>query len=117
MDGWRLALRHALPVNRRRFSSWQAGTERSCLPGPYHRHQEPPMADIAETNVSTRGRRRFAAWLLDERFLQVLAQVVFAAVVLLIVYLLYQNMARALAKQGMVLGYNFLNLTSGFDIS
>lgn len=26
-------------------------------------------------------------------------------------------MARALAKQGMVLGYNFLNLTSGFDIS
>jgi len=75
------------------------------------------MTDTAETNVSTRRRRRFTAWLLDERFLQVLAQVVFSAIVLLIAYLLYQNMARALAKQGMVLGYNFLNLTSGFDIS
>lgn len=75
------------------------------------------MADLAESNVSSRGRRSLAAWLLDERFLQVLAQVIFAAVVLLAAYLLYQNMARALAKQGMVLGYNFLRITSGFDIS
>ena len=75
------------------------------------------MANQDETNVSNKGRGRITAWLFDERFLQVLAQVIFASVVVLVAVLLYQNMARALAKQGMVLGYNFLRLTSGFDIS
>ncbi len=75
------------------------------------------MANQDETNVSNKGRGQIAAWLFDERVLQVLAQVIFAGVVLLVAVLLYQNMARALAKQGMVLGYNFLRLTSGFDIS
>lgn len=75
------------------------------------------MAEFADSTAPRKGRRRVTAWLLDERFLQVLAQVIFAAVILLTAYLLYQNMARALAKQGMVLGYNFLRLTSGFDIS
>ncbi|MCX6078332.1 MAG: ABC transporter permease subunit [Chloroflexi bacterium] len=75
------------------------------------------MANQDETNVTNKGRGQITAWLFDERFLQVLAQVIFASVVLLVAFLLYQNMARALAKQGMVLGFNFLRLTSGFDIS
>jgi general L-amino acid transport system permease protein len=75
------------------------------------------MTELNETKGSNGGRQRVAAWLLDERVLQVLAQVIFGAVVVLVAFLLYQNMARALAKQGMVLGYNFLRLTSGFDIS
>lgn len=75
------------------------------------------MANTAETNSTPRGFRRVISWLLDERFLQILAQVVFAAIILAVGYLLYQNMTRALAKQGMVLGYGFLDITSGFDIS
>lgn len=74
------------------------------------------MKDLAETSGSNKGRQSLSAWLLDERFLQVLAQIIFAAVVLVVSYLLYQNMARALAKQGMVLGFNFLRLTTGFDV-
>ena len=74
------------------------------------------MKDLAETKSSNRGRRSITAWLFDERFLQVLAQIIFAAVVILVAWLLYQNMARALAKQGMVLGFNFLRLNSGFDV-
>lgn len=75
------------------------------------------MAMPADSDSSPRGFRRVLGWLLDERFLQILAQVVFAAIILTTAYLLYQNMARALAKQGMVLGYSFLRITSGFDIS
>ncbi len=74
------------------------------------------MNDRVEKNVSNRGRQSLSTWLLDERFLQVLAQVIFAGVVLLVGYLLYQNMANSLAKEGMVLGFNFLRLNSGFDI-
>ncbi len=74
------------------------------------------MKDLAEPSGSKKGHQSISAWLLDERFLQVLAQIIFAAVVLVISYLLYQNMARALAKQGMVLGFNFLRLTTGFDV-
>lgn len=62
-------------------------------------------------------RTSLFAYLLDERFLQILAQLVFAGIILFIAYGLYQNMAKALAKQGMVLGYDFLRVTSGFDIS
>jgi len=75
------------------------------------------MAYQDETSVAKKGRGRIIAWLFDERVLQVLAQVIFGSVVLLVAYLLYQNMAHALAKQGMVLGFTFLSLTSGFDIS
>ena len=74
------------------------------------------MNDRVESNVPNRRGQSISSWLLDERVLQVLAQVVFAGIVLLVAYQLYQNMANALAKQGMVLGFNFLRLNSGFDI-
>ena len=44
-------------------------------------------------------------------------QLLFVAAVLWIGLLLYQNMAYALAKQGLQLGFGFLNQVSGFDIS
>ncbi|MFM8319910.1 MAG: amino acid ABC transporter permease [Chloroflexota bacterium] len=75
------------------------------------------MSTVTASPPARPPRRRLLAWLLDERVLQVLTQLAFAVVILLIGYWLYQNMARALAKQGMVLGYSFLKVTSGFDIS
>ena len=74
-------------------------------------------ADSIRPNSAKKKRTKLFSWLLDERFLQVLAQLVFAAIIILIAYYLYGNMARALAKQGMVLGFDFLRVTSGFDIS
>jgi general L-amino acid transport system permease protein len=75
------------------------------------------MARLEKTKASAGYLQRITMWLLDERVIQALAQMVFAAVVVIIAYSLYQNMAHALAKQGMVLGFDFLRLTSGFDIS
>lgn len=52
----------------------------------------------------------------DERFLRILGQIVFlAAVVAFLGYLAY-NMVSNLRQQGLGLGFNFLNLTAGFDI-
>jgi general L-amino acid transport system permease protein len=58
-----------------------------------------------------------SAWWRDERFLQFLAQAVFVMIVAGIGYFLFQNMVQSLAKQGMVLGYEFLESPTGFDIS
>ncbi|MBE7556202.1 MAG: ABC transporter permease subunit [Anaerolineales bacterium] len=58
-----------------------------------------------------------SAWWRDERFLQFLAQAVFVIIVAGIGYFLFQNMVQSLAKQGMVLGYEFLESPTGFDIS
>lgn len=53
----------------------------------------------------------------DERILNILSQVVFIVVVLLIGMLIYQNMKTGLTKQGVTLSYSFFNNTAGFDIS
>lgn len=53
----------------------------------------------------------------DERFLQFFAQAVFVAIITWIGYILYQNLARSLEKQGLTLGFSFLKQTAGFDIS
>ena len=52
----------------------------------------------------------------DERYLQVLGQVIFIAVVLLFGYFISRNMVAGLRKQGMTLGLDFIQGTSGFDI-
>ncbi len=52
----------------------------------------------------------------DERYLQILGQVIFIAVVLLVGYLISRNMVAGLRKQGMTLGLDFIKGTSGFDI-
>ncbi len=56
-------------------------------------------------------------WWRDERFLQFFTQAVFVLLVVGVFYFLYQNMVQSLAKQGMVLGYKFLQSPTGFDIS
>jgi ABC-type amino acid transport system permease subunit len=43
----------------------------------------------------------------DERVIQVLVQLGFVALLMWIGYLLFQNMANALAKQGLQLGFDF----------
>ncbi len=52
----------------------------------------------------------------DERYLQILGQVVFIAVVLLVGYIISQNMVAGLRRQGMTLGFDFIQGTAGFDI-
>ena len=52
----------------------------------------------------------------DERYLQILGQVIFIAVVLFVGYLISRNMVAGLRKQGMTLGLDFIKGTSGFDI-
>ena len=52
----------------------------------------------------------------DERYLQILGQVIFIAAVLFVGYLISRNMVAGLRKQGMTLGLDFIKGTSGFDI-
>jgi len=52
----------------------------------------------------------------DERYLQILGQVVFIAIVLLLGYLISRNMLAGLRRQGMTLGFDFIRGTAGFDI-
>lgn len=52
----------------------------------------------------------------DERYLQILGQIVFIAAVLLVGYVISRNMVAGLRKQGMTLGLDFIQGTSGFDI-
>lgn len=53
----------------------------------------------------------------DERVLQVLGQVAFAAAVIFFFYILVQNMVTGLQRQGTTLGFSFLQGTAGFDIA
>ena len=52
----------------------------------------------------------------DERFLRVVGQLVFVVVLVLIVAYLAENMQTSLRRQGVVLSFNFLRNTAGFDI-
>ena len=52
----------------------------------------------------------------DERYLQILGQVAFIAIVLLFGYFISNNMLAGLRRQGMTLGLDFIQGTSGFDI-
>jgi general L-amino acid transport system permease protein len=52
----------------------------------------------------------------DERFLRLLGQVVFLVIVAAFLGYLTRNMLNNLRQQGMGLGFDFLSLTSGFDI-
>ncbi len=52
----------------------------------------------------------------DVRVLRVLAQVVFLVLIAFLLSRLYANMRTNLARQGLVLGYGFLDSTAGFEI-
>jgi general L-amino acid transport system permease protein len=52
----------------------------------------------------------------DERFLRIFGQVVFLALLALLLGFLARNMLVALRQQGLALGFSFLRLTAGFDI-
>jgi len=53
----------------------------------------------------------------DERILKVLGQAAFAAALILIGSIIFQNMKAGLAKQGITISLDFLKSLSGFDIS
>ena len=72
---------------------------------------------MRDERVAPAPARGAGALLRDERVIQVLVQLGFVALLVWIGYLLFQNMANALAKQGLQLGFGFLNQVSGFDIS
>jgi general L-amino acid transport system permease protein len=52
----------------------------------------------------------------DLRFLQVLAQIIFAVVLALAALYLYSNVVANLAKQGLTVGYGFMKNPASFDI-
>ena len=52
----------------------------------------------------------------DDRFIQAAIQVAVLAVVVGLLYLAFRNMAEALARQGIALGFGFLENAAGFDI-
>ena len=52
----------------------------------------------------------------DERFLRLIGQVAFLALLALFFGILIRNMLTAMQRQGMNLGFDFLQLTAGFDI-
>jgi len=52
----------------------------------------------------------------DDRFIQIAAQVAVIAVVAGLLYLAFRNMADALARQGITLGFGFLESAAGFDL-
>lgn len=62
-----------------------------------------------------RGKRNIALWR-DERFLRFLGQVVFLVILAAFLGYLARNMLNNLRQQGLGLGFDFLSLTSGFDI-
>lgn len=62
-------------------------------------------------------RRRIIAFWRDERFLSLVAQLVIFALIALLFYILFRNMASNLQRQGMRLGFGFINQLAGFDIA
>ena len=52
----------------------------------------------------------------DDRFIQIAAQVAVIAVVAGLLYLAFRNMADSLARQGVTLGFGFLENAAGFDL-
>ena len=52
----------------------------------------------------------------DERFLQLLAQLLFATLIVAVSYVLYHNMVVSLELQGVSTSFRFLGQTASFDI-
>lgn len=52
----------------------------------------------------------------DERFIKAATQVLVLVIIAAFVYLLARNMVASLRKQGIALGFNFMNDAAGFDI-
>ena len=69
---------------------------------------------MADVRLSPRSLGR-AFWR-DDRFIQIAAQVAVIAVVAGLLYLAFRNMADALARQGITLGFGFLENAAGFDL-
>ncbi len=65
--------------------------------------------------VAPRYRKVLNFWR-DERFLRLFGQAIFLAILALFVAYLLRNLQSNLRQQGLSLGFDFLRLTSGFDI-
>ncbi len=61
-------------------------------------------------------RQRTTPFWRDERFLQLLAQIAFLALVAAMLYYLYRNMVSSLERQGVITSFRFLSQTASFDI-
>ena len=68
-----------------------------------------------EKSLLRKGQASTPLWR-DERFLRILGQVVFLVLLFAIIGYLANNMLTNLHRQGIGLGFDFLRLTSGFDI-
>lgn len=71
------------------------------------------MANVPLPPQASRPGRAF--WR-DDRFIQFAAQLIVLAIVLGLAFVAVQNMAAALQRQGITLGFDFLNNAAGFDI-
>jgi general L-amino acid transport system permease protein len=71
------------------------------------------MANVSLIDIEEKPRR--PSWLRDERFLQLLIQVIFLAVIAALAYFMLQNLAATWKKQGMAFGFAFLFQRSGFN--
>jgi general L-amino acid transport system permease protein len=69
---------------------------------------------MADVRLSPRPLGR-AFWR-DDRFIQAAVQVIVVAVVAGLLYLAFRNMADSLARQGVTLGFGFLENAAGFDL-
>jgi general L-amino acid transport system permease protein len=74
------------------------------------------MADATPAHRAPNPPTPAPAFWRDERVLRVVSQFVFLAAVLWLGYSLVQNMLESLRRQGVALGFGFLNDPSGFDI-
>jgi general L-amino acid transport system permease protein len=68
-----------------------------------------------ETSIQRKDQPGTPLWR-DERFLRVLGQIIFLIALFAILYFLAKNMVTNLRRTGIGMGFDFLRLTSGFDI-
>lgn len=53
----------------------------------------------------------------DERFLQIFGQIIFLLAIFIFGFIIFQNVQSGLQKQGMTLGFSFIQGIAGFDIA
>jgi len=68
-----------------------------------------------DASHSARKDRSIPIWR-DERYLRIFGQIVFLVILLLFLGALFRNMLANLQQQGLGLGFDFMDITAGFDI-
>ena len=73
------------------------------------------MANVPLPPATSPPRPNRAFWR-DDRFIQFAAQFIVLAIVAGLLFLAFRNMADSLARQGIALGFGFLENAAGFDL-